>query len=297
LYNGTVPSNIENNNAPYRALGLFGWEDIQGSCSYEKYDGSPENDITGNNNNEDDVKSDLGLYWDLLGSDFEGIRITGGVVLTLGFLVLMWMICVQSCVAHTRQCRAILGFLLVFLLPLLQSLTFRVVLTEFCEEKNCEMYKTSYTIIIAMLFYFLAGLLLCIGTQDFPGNPYRKRRSSIRSRLRTFVGGTSQTSSSNDTDEHVNNSYNNAGSSLSDVEMTPQYHNGFADAVEIPVESEFIDRTLIDADAAPVIPSTMTAHTTIHLSELVNSTTTAPVMMSDNHSIVTTSPYDLKSNL
>ena len=118
-----------------------------------------------------------------------------------------------------------------------------------------------------------------------------------------------ETSSENDTNN--NNSNNNQSnyntqrherSPLSDVEMV-QYNNGFADAVEIPVESEFIDRTLIDADAVPTTSTATTmatmTHTTVALTEFLHSTSTTAQARSDSHSTTTTItvPHDLKSNV
>ena len=303
LYNGTIPTGLSNDDAPYRSMGLFAWEDIHGSCSYEYYDDAAT-----------DGTSDLTSYWVFLGSDFQSIRVMGGIAVALGFFVLVWMICVVSCVAHTRRYRGILEFLLLFLLPLLQSLTFRIFATEFCVKNHCEMHKSGHMAIVGMVFYFLAGLLLCIGTQDFPGNPYKQRKQVIRSTWRTLWNQRAETSSENDTNNNNNSNNNNNNQSnyntqrherspLSDVEMV-QYNNGFADAVEIPVESEFIDRTLIDADAVPTTSTATTmatmTHTTVALTEFLHSTSTTAQARSDSHSTATTiitAPHDLKSNV
>jgi hypothetical protein len=282
LYNFMIPTGVENNNSTIRSMGLFAWEDIQGSCSVENYDSSEQ----------------LKAYWEFLGSDFRRLRVMGGVAVALGLVVLVWVICLQSCVAHTRRYRSILGFLMIFMLPLLQSLEFRVLATEFCQEKHCTLHENALAGITGAVLYFLAGLLLCVGTRDFPGNPYRKRKPTVRSKLRTLFGRRSETTSEMDTNDNMNNNYSNQrhdGSPLSDIEMV-NYNNGFADAVEIPVESEFIDRTLIDGDALP--NATTTTHaTTFDLAELIQSTTTTTAYaMSDNHSVVMTSPHDLKSN-
>ena len=283
LYNGTIPTGIENDNATYRSIGLFAWEDIEGACSYDSYEGS---------STDGEGTADLLAYWEFLGSDFRALRLMAGIVTTLGFLILVWMICLLSCVAHTRRYRGIVVFLLLFLLPLLQLLTFRVRATKFCRENGCKLGESFRIGISAVVFYFLAGLLLCIATQDFPGNPYRKRKPPLQSTLRMLFGQRSETSSDNDIPDNTNPHLRPDGSPMSDAEMTP-YHNGFADAVEIPVTSEFIDRTLIDADAAA--PATLT-HTTVELTEFLQSTSMAQ-SMSDNHATAVTSPHDLKSNV
>ena len=235
FYNGTIPVDKVNNNATFRSLGLFWWEDIQGNCYNE---GSTDHV---------DAKT-VQTYWDFVQDDFFQFVILGAVVGALGVFVLIWSICLQTCVAHKRRYRRILVALLLVLLPLLQSFMFLILTTEFCREKGCEISESGYYIIIAAVFYFLAGFLLCIGTQDFPGNPYKKSKTILPLMLQRFFGQRTE-SSSIATSDTANRQQGQGGAMDTNIEMA-NYNNGFADAVEIPVESEFLDRTLIESDAA-----------------------------------------------
>ncbi len=147
LYNGTITADKVNNNATFRSFGTFGWEDIHSECSQD-----------GEYNDE---KYPLQTYWDFVGDDFLQLVILGAVVGALGLFVLIWSICLQTCVAHKRVYHRILVALLLVVMPLLQSLMFLIHTTECCREKTCEISESSDLIIIAAVFYFLAGFLLC----------------------------------------------------------------------------------------------------------------------------------------
>lgn len=278
LYNGTIPVGVVNNNATSRAIGLFGWENINGECSCDSSEDAPSK-TDGNA----EPFSVLKIYLDFVGRDFIPLNITGAVVAALGFMVLLWMMFLLSCVAHKRHYRYILVALLIFILPLLQSMTFRILATDFCQNANCELDEGTFFAIGAIVLYVAAGLLLCIGTQDFPGNPYKQRKQ-----LRSYFSKQSETLSYIETIGNKNQVQN--GSPTVDVEMF-SYNNGFADAVEIPVQSECIDRTLIEQDEIRLNRT----HTTIVLTDSMNSTPAHAT--SDSHSIATMSPDFVKSNV
>lgn len=275
LYNGTIPDGVVNNNATFRSIGFFGWENINGKCSYESYEGSASG-------SDEQPFPYVKKYLGFVGQDFIPLLIMKMVVTMLGFLVLLWMMCLLSCVAHKRLYRYALVVTLIFILPLFQSLTFRILATEFCQEKKCELDEGSGLTIFAIILYFTAGLILCIGTHDFPGNPYKKQKQvTILTTLRSYFGKKSEAMSSNETNENNNNNQWNNGSPTAEAEMI-NFSNGFADAVEIPVDSEFIDRTLIEAGEGPPTPT----HVTIDLMELMNSTN-AYAVNDTNHVAIT----------
>jgi hypothetical protein len=281
LYNGTIPSEIDYQNSTSRSLGFFTWEDIDGSC------GGINDDYHGT----DDTNSIIERYWVYVGSDFKRLLFVAGFVATLGFVVVLWMICILSCVAHKRRYRGILVVVLTIILPVLQSLTFRVLATEICQKTNCELDKSGYMAIVAIVLYFMAGVFLCVGTRDFPGNPYKKQKQgAILTTLRSYFSKQSESFSDHETNENNNMNQLYDRSPTVDVEMI-NYTNGFADAVEIPVESEFIDRTLIEQDEIRLT----TTHATIILADSMDSTNAHG--MNDSNSIEITSPDNIKSNV
>lgn len=286
FYNRTIPVGIKNNNATSRSIGLFGWENINGECSFDSYE-----DMPGNDDRTAEHFPTVKLFLELVGRDFIPLMKLGVAVTILGFLVLIWMLCLLSCVAHTRRYRGFFAAILIFLLPLLQLLTLRILGTEFCEDRNCKLDEGSFFVISAAILYFAAGLLLCMGTQDFPGNPYNKRKQgTILTNMRSCCRRRSETiSQSESVDNNDKNQLCN-GSPTTDVEMT-NYNNGFADAVEIPVESEYIDRTLIEQDEIRL----NTTSATIVLADSINLTNTPG--MNDSNSIAIMSPEFAKSNV
>ena len=304
LYNGTTPVGVINNNATYRSLGVFGWEDIQGDCSH-----------LGDFEEEGTAK-----HPELVGSDFVKFQVLGGVVAILGLFVFLWLVCLQSCVAHTQRYRRIVAALLIVILPLLQSLMFRILATDFCRQKNCRISDGGVIATVAVVVYFIAGIILLVGTQDFPGNPYRKRKPILPTSMRRWFGERTETLSSGNTESRGNQMTANATyprgatsptspdqimTTTPTTEMT-NYHNGFADAVEIPVESEFIDRTLIDADFSSAVtfppPSQQQPYTTpmVDWAELIRHSSPAgatTTTMSDHHPSQTSPNNVVKSNV
>jgi hypothetical protein len=241
VFNGTIPSDIMNDYSPTRSLGIFTWESIDGSCVFEDDRGGGFSKIS--------------RYWRVLGGDFAttskfGVATTiFGIVLGLfSLFVFLWMICILSCVAHTRRHRAVLASLLTIGLPTLQPLIFLLFRTEFCRKNSCELGDAGKSAIAAIFLYFIAGMIILFATNDFPGNPYKENEPMMRLNLPSYFSPRSNAASdSSSSNQNINNSRPTPS-----VELT-NYSNGFADAVEIPVDGELIDRTLIESDIIDTI--------------------------------------------
>jgi hypothetical protein len=239
VFNGTIPDGRINNNATQRALGLFTWENIDGTCR---------------KNGDDYDFSTMQRYWQMLASDFEGTPMFVLAVVTIGvavgmfaLLVFLWMICLPSCVAHTRKHRTVLVLFLTIGLPTVHPLMFLFLHTAFCIENNCEIGRGGKYLIAAIFLYLMAGMVLLLATKDFPGNPYKEQKPMMQFKLPSCAQPRLHVlSDSNASAQHVE-SVNPAP-----VVAMMNYSNGFADAIEIPVDSEFINRTLIESDAGPL---------------------------------------------
>jgi hypothetical protein len=258
LWNGTIPEGIMNNSDP-RGLGFFAWETVDGSCSYGYLSDATDNVFE--------------MYSSFLGSDWKPPRAMAAVSVGMGFAVLIWMICILSCVAHKQRYRTILAFLLIIVLPLFQAVSLIALRTDFC-IKYCTIGGVNAA--TAAAFYLFAGVLICFGTSDFPGNPYRK---SPRQRCQNlFCCG--QFGSNQDINDEINN---NLGSN---IEMGQHNSNNFADIVKVPVESVFFDTSLIDTNVA--CPTSAVAVASVDNTANVDSPDTATTVTSSTTAAVAT---------
>jgi hypothetical protein len=91
LWNGTIPEGIMNKNDS-RGVGFIAWETIDGSCSDDLPDAA------------DNV---FEMYSSFLRSDWKPPRAMAAVTVGMGLNVLIWMICILSCVAHKQRYRTI----------------------------------------------------------------------------------------------------------------------------------------------------------------------------------------------
>jgi hypothetical protein len=243
VFNGTTPIGRINNNATYRSLGLFSWENIDGYC------------VVGKKGDNYDW-STIQRYWQMLAGDFERTPTFVLAVVTVGVAagifalsLLLWMVCL-TCVAHKRRHRVLLVLLLTIGLPTVHPLMFLLLQTEYCRENKCNVDHWGKYSIIAIFLYFMAGIALLIATKDFPGNPYKEQQPMVRFNLTSlFSPRLHADSHGSDSNPNVRHFVNVNPASV--IGMT-NYSNGFADAIEIPVESELIDRTLIEAEVGPL---------------------------------------------
>lgn len=242
VFNETQPEGgWVNNNDTKRGLGFFGWETLDGSCAV----GGESSTFHEDDESQayvDSTEGALELYYsNLVGWDWKKPAVMAATSGILAFIAVLWIV-LFTCVANQRPYRAALSFLLMVMLPLFQSLTFLVLRTDFCETNDCQLGRSGHQAIAAVLLYFCTGILLCVGTSNFPGNPYtkgggRQRCSNLlccRNTCRQFV-----------MDETPEPEYGS--------EMVEQQHH--VDVVEVPVESEFFDTSLIDNSAAPAATS------------------------------------------
>jgi hypothetical protein len=228
IYNGTRPELIVNNKKTTRGLGFVSWENINGECTFRSIVDNPST-------KNDDAGMVEDLYWALIGSDWQRPRNIMYTTMFLGSFIMVWVVYILSCISNRHRYRVLLAFVLAVVLPLLQSLALTVLRTELCMEHDCTLGESGHIAIIAVVFYFIAGVLLFFGTTNFPGNPYTKRtRPEYLDRCCCRRHGCERACPNHERADNHNTT----------VEMAKR-HNGFADAVEVPVESEFFDSSLV----------------------------------------------------
>jgi hypothetical protein len=229
--NKTITEDDLLNNATERGLGFFSWESLDGSCAscdgHKKTGGTNTTTVT---------------FSDLVGTNWEATQVMAIISVVLSVIAVMWMLSF-SCVASKRAYRAMLSFLLIVVIPLFQSLSFLVLRTDFCEANDCQLGGGGQRVIAAIPLSFAAGILLCVGTTNFPGNPYSKGQSSQRCSNLLFCRNTCRQFVMDQTAEEEQNN----------ADMVPSTNH--ADVVEVPVESEFFDSALIDGTAIPDTPA------------------------------------------
>jgi hypothetical protein len=235
LINKTIPEeDLRKNEKTERGLGFFGWEYLDGTCASGGHRVTNATAIASG-------ASEL-YFFDLVGTDWRTPRVMAVISLSLSVIVMLWTLSF-SCVATKRRYRAILSFLLILVLPLFQSLTFLVLRTDFCEEFECTLGGTGQRVIAAILASVFAGILLCVGTTNFPGNPYTKGKRSQRCSNLLFCRNTCRQLVMDQNAEPEQNS----------MEMVATTNQ--VDVVEVPVESEFFDVALVDGTAVPDTPA------------------------------------------
>jgi hypothetical protein len=157
-------------------------------------------------------------------------------------------------------------------IPLFQSLVFMVLRSDFCVSFNCVLDESGICCIQAIVLYFIAGIILHFGTRNYPGNPYKRRNPNRFFCCRRCASDTETTD------------IIQSNGSPTTIEMA-NYNNGFADAIEIPVESNFIDRALIDSDAG-VLPNPTSSDTSVE-STIETVGTTPPINHALSHDEMT----------
>jgi hypothetical protein len=241
LFNNSIPGDVTNNNATTRGVGFFAWEVIDGKCAYQYYPTSYNSTVPG-----EEIYVDTGVfdwyYTNLVGTNWETPRNMTGITFLLSSVVLIWVFSL-SCVAHKRRYRAILSFFLAVLLPLFQSLSLLVFRTKFCQDNDCQLSDGSKNAIGSTIFYSFAGIILWVGTSNFPGNPYAKGRRTPRCINLLCCRNTRRQMDEEEDPEQI------------EMVATASRLHQHVDVVEVPVESEYFDTALIDGTAVPTTPA------------------------------------------
>jgi hypothetical protein len=264
LFNSTIPVDVTNNNATTRGVGFFQWEIMDGSCSIQYYPTKYNSTDPG----EGDAYINNGVlewyYIKLVGTDWSTPQAMAGFAFCVSIFVVIWMLSL-SCVAYKRRHRAILSFLLTVVLPLLQSLSMLVFRTEFCQDYDCQLSDGGWNAIGATIVYFISGILLCVGTTNFPGNPYTKGRRPPRCSKLLCCRNTCRQIVMDEEED------------LGQMEMvaTGSRLNQHVDVMEVPVEPDFFDTSLIDGTVIPTTPAP------VEISVASLTTTTTPPAVVD----------------
>lgn len=261
LFNDTIPDNVENNNSTTRGLGFFAWEIMDGTCSFGYYPGFDHETVQGGEEIYIDSSVFELYYTVLVGTDWERARTMAGITAIVSLFVLIWMFSL-SCMANKRRYRAVLSFLLTIVLPLFQSLSFLVFRTKFCHDHECQLSDESWRAIGAAIVYFFAGVLLCVGTTNFPGNPYTKGRHPQRCNNLLCCRNTCLQIVRDEEEDPEQMEMVDIGSRV----------NQQLDVLEVPVESDYFDTSLIDGTVIPATPAPME----ISVASLTTTTTTTP---------------------
>lgn len=233
LMNKTISEEELTPNATERGLGFFTWEYLDGSCASGGQGTYTNSTFNGT--------YEL-TFFDVVSTDWKAPRVMAIISFILSVIILIWTFSL-ACVATKRQYRAVLSFLLILVQPLFQSLTFLVFRTDFCETNDCQLGGSGERMIAAILLSVVAGILLCVGTTNFPGNPYTKKNRTQRCGNLLFCRNTCRqlVMEENSDPEHNN------------VELVAT--NNHVDVMEVPVESDFFDSALIDGNAIPATPA------------------------------------------
>jgi hypothetical protein len=142
---------IPNINATTHGLGFFLWEGIDGKCALQE-----------NDNTDDDIW--YHLYQQFLGPDWYIPRIMASISLAVSFLVLLVCTVIHTCLSNLKSLQYLVVFVLVLVLPTLQSIPFILFRSDFCYNNHCGMGRTAHYAIVAVLLYIATGLILLVNT-------------------------------------------------------------------------------------------------------------------------------------
>jgi hypothetical protein len=202
---------VEPNNND-RGLGFFVWEGVDGKCTWE--------------HNYTYTETAWQEYRDFLGSGWDGARAMACFSAFCAWALLIWLL-VFSCVAHRKVLRYIFGGVLLVLMTIFQSITFAVMDSDFCNENDCQIGRSARCSAVAVGLYAMTGILLFC-SKDYPGARNVDGQSPIAPQ-------DSEKPNEEGTVDHRD-------------EEEPQ-HDGFADAQEVPPESDLVDVALVDSSA------------------------------------------------
>lgn len=195
-----------------RGLGFFVWEGVDGQCTWMHEDYNY-------------TEAAWNKYSDFLGSDWDAPRAMACFAAAIAWTFLIWLL-VMSCVAHIKIIRYVVAFALIVLLPIFQSITFAVLDSDFCADKDCQIGRSARFAAVAVGLYALTGILLLF-TKDYPG---------ARSTQQPAAAAAAQKHNEELTVDHRD-------------EEEP-HHVGFEGVREVPIDSDMVDVALVDSNAA-----------------------------------------------
>lgn len=167
-----------------RGLGFFNHQDANGLCRYEQM--GKDYQYILNETDAGAVLIDYTVdYVDWLGPDWEVPRDLGLAAASLSFLLWIWLL-FFTCISHPRPLRYILSTLIILVAMSLQFGTFSILGSEFCEERNCEISRTSKLSIAAGFLFLVSGLLLCC-TKNYPGTVEANKTPRCEQDEETYV--------------------------------------------------------------------------------------------------------------
>jgi hypothetical protein len=150
-----------NINSTTHGVGFFLWEGIDGKCALQESDNA-------------DVW--YHLYQEFLGPDWYIPRIMASMSLAVSFVVLICTF-IYTCVSHLKLFQYTLVFVLLAILPILQSIPFVLVRSDFCKTYDCYMGRTAHYGMGAIVLYVATGLLLLLTVNN--NHPQEKDIGSI----------------------------------------------------------------------------------------------------------------------
>lgn len=242
------PSRLYYNNNTDLGLGVFFWEWGDGTCygywTDERHESNgnpnPENSGDDDGNGEGNYIEDLFSEY-LHGDDAAFDEVRGmAVVGVLLSLILFAFLLSFSCVLYNNVVKNVLAILILLMLPSFKAVAFVVKTSSFCRQFDCSFGRSAYLSYSAVAFDTLAGVLL-IFTQ--PPNPQTKidRQFQLQQQERM-------------NQLQLRNRDNIIHGDIRTLTEEERQRDGFNNAREIPVESDFIDPSLINANAvAPAV--------------------------------------------
>jgi hypothetical protein len=139
-----------------RGIGFYVFEGVdEGSCYWYDWD------IVDNANIFERYQQDF------LGGSWRSSFYLANTSMILSFL--LWLYTLSfSCSSQYKGFRYALGGILCIVLVILQSLSFLVLSTNWCDDKNCEFGRAGGYVIGATVCFFLGGACFFV-TKDYPG--------------------------------------------------------------------------------------------------------------------------------
>lgn len=140
-------------------IGFLNWKMLDGSCYWYTSGSDPE--------------IQLETYWDLVGKDWEMIRIVAMLGTCLSFVFFCYLLSF-SCSSQVRGVRYFNTVFLSVVLTTLQSMPFLVFGSELCDDYGCTFSRSASLSVVAMGCFFSSGLCFFL-TTDYPGPLWDKK--------------------------------------------------------------------------------------------------------------------------
>lgn len=135
-------------------LGLIFFAKPNGECYWYDLGDSPENQIN--------------WYITELTPDWNVSRGFAALGVVLGLLVFIYTLSLV-CTAQKRGMRSFMAFLVSVALSCFQALTFLVFPTDFCDDVECSVSRTTTFCTVSVCMYFCGGLCFLF-TSNYPGD-------------------------------------------------------------------------------------------------------------------------------